>query len=655
MRRRLALASTVLVTVGVALATPGSGAMGITAGVFGAQPNAVDFGNVAASAPQTITETLTNNGASTVSISSTSLSGTNQGDFSLSNDSCQGAAVSPNNTCSVDVTFQPSSNSSESASLDIADDDPSSPQSVPLSGTGVADQFSVAGGPLDFGDQRVGTMSTNQSVIVTNNTDYAANPAGVSVTGANAGDFAASGCSGSVPGGNTNNTCTVDVDFTPGATGARNATLNVAGQQVSLTGNGTDPSAGVSPGSLSFGNQPLHVISQTVAITLQNNGTSPLTYSSTGVGGADPGDFSVSDADCAAKVTLAPNASCSITVAFNPTATGARAAVITINDDDPQNGTQSVTVSGTGTPSSVGFSPASVTYTKAIPAGTASPGHVVTIRNLTSSPMPIVSTGLGGTNPKNFIRSADTCTGRVLQPNTTCTIHVSFTPSAAGRRTAVLSVTDNGAVSPHTHQVTLTGRATAPKNPKSVRGAVGCSAVTVTWVPNTATRFAGTIVVRNHARYPTSPSDGHVVAHSSGVAHDGGLKHFSNYYYRVFSKYHSLTHKGQLNYSKGVRLREHTGEICTPQNGARLRNLRPRFTWLPYPTQNGYAFVLQRGQTTIWINYTRRTSWQMPATWRYRSSTHRLARDRSYTFYLYAYPAAHPNGIFIGKVAFRER
>jgi len=655
MRRRLALASTVLVTVGVALATPGSGAMGITAGVFGAQPNAVDFGNVAASAPQTITETLTNNGASTVNISSTSLSGTNQGDFSLSNDSCQGAAVSPNNTCSVDVTFQPSSNSSESASLDIADDDPSSPQSVPLSGTGVADQFSVAGGPLDFGDQRVGTMSTNQSVIVTNNTDYAANPAGVSVTGANAGDFAASGCSGSVPGGNTNNTCTVDVDFTPGATGARNATLNVAGQQVSLTGNGTDPSAGVSPGSLSFGNQPLHVISQTVAITLQNNGTSPLTYSSTGVGGADPGDFSVSDADCAAKVTLAPNASCSITVAFNPTATGARAAVITINDDDPQNGTQSVTVSGTGRPSSVGFSPASVTYTKAIPAGTASPGHVVTIRNLTSSPMPIVSTGLGGTNPKNFIRSADTCTGRVLQPNTTCTIHVSFTPSAAGRRTAVLSVTDNGAVSPHTHQVTLTGRATAPKNPKSVRGAVGCSAVTVTWVPNTATRFAGTIVVRNHARYPTSPSDGHVVAHSSGVAHDGGLKHFSNYYYRVFSKYHSLTHKGQLNYSKGVRLREHTGEICTPQNGARLRNLRPRFTWLPYPTQNGYAFVLQRGQTTIWINYTRRTSWQMPATWRYRSSTHRLARDRSYTFYLYAYPAAHPNGIFIGKVAFRER
>ena len=655
MRRRLTLASTALLTVGVALATSGSGAMGITAGVFGAQPNAVSFGNVAASAPQTITETLTNTGSNTVNISSTSLSGSDAGDFSLSNNSCNGAAVDPNTTCSVDVTFQPSSNNPESASLDISDDDASSPQSVPLSGTGVASQFSVTGGPLAFGDQRVGTTSTNQSVIVTNNTDYAANPANANVTGANAGDFGASGCSGTVSGGNTNNTCTVNVDFTPSATGSRSATLNVAGQQVSLSGNGTDPVANVSPGSISFGNQPLHVISQTQTITLQNNGTSPLTYSSTGVTGLNPGDFSVSDTACAAAVTLAPNGSCAITVAFNPTATGARSAVININDDDPGNGTQSVNVSGTGTPSSVGFSPATVTYTRAIPAGTSSPGHVVTIRNLTSSPMPIVSTAIGGTNRKNFIRSADTCTGQVLPANATCTIHVAFTPSASGRRTAVLSVADTGAVSPHTHQVTLTGTATAPKNPKSVRGTVGCSSVTVHWVPNTATRFAGTIVVRNHARYPTSPSDGHVVAHSSGVAHDGGLKHFSNYYYRVFAKYHSLTHKGQLNYSKGVRLREHTGEICTPQNGARLRNLRPRFSWLPYPTHNGYAFVLQRGTTTIEINYTRRTAWQTPATWRYRSSLHRLGRGRSYTFYLYAYPAAHPNGLFIGKVSFSER
>src|SRR6478609_7191545 len=432
MRRRLALASTALLTVVVALATTGS---------LGAQPDPVQF-NTQAVGVSTPTRTVTfSDDTGTVPIQIQNVSATS--DYSVSNDNCSGTTLNQGDTCTVAVTFMPSSTGSDDGTLTITDDDTTdgaTSQGLTLHGTGVADQFSVAGGPLDFGDQRVGTTSTNQSVIVTNNTDYDANPANANVTGSNAGDFGATGCSGTVTA--SGGTCSVNVDFTPGATGTRTATLNVAGQQVSLTGNGTDPSANVSPGSISFGNQPLHVISGTQTITLKNTGTAPLTYSSTTVGGANPTDFSVSDSDCAATLTLAPNASCNVTVAFNPTVTGSRTATVTVHDDDPQNGTQTVSVSGTGTPSSVGFAPASVTYTKPIPAGTASPGHVVTIRNLTSSPMPITATALGGTNPKNFIRSADTCSGTTLQPNGTCTIHVSFTPSTAGRRTAVLSVSD---------------------------------------------------------------------------------------------------------------------------------------------------------------------------------------------------------------------
>src|SRR4051794_20786781 len=274
MRRHLLLALIALATVAVGLGSAGSGATAISPGVFTASPPDVAFGHVAASSPQTLTETLTNGGNATVTISSHSLSGPDQGDFSLANDSCHGA-IDPGLTCSVDITFTPSTNGSESASLDIADDDPSSPQGVPLSGTGVANQFSVTGGPLQFGDQRVGTTSSTQSVILTNNTDYGANPANSSVTGPDAGDFDATGCTGTVAG---NGTCAVTVDFTPGATGSRSATLNVAGQQVSLSGNGTNPNAQVSPGSISFGNQPLHVVSQTETITLQNTGTAPLIY-----------------------------------------------------------------------------------------------------------------------------------------------------------------------------------------------------------------------------------------------------------------------------------------------------------------------------------------------------------------------------------------
>jgi hypothetical protein len=651
MRRRLILASTALVTLAVALGLAGSGASAISTGPLGAAPDPVAFGTqaVGVTTPAKTVTISDDTGSSPITIQNVTASS----DYNVDTDNCSNQVLNQNDTCTVTVTFTPGSAGPDDGTLTITDGDSSSPQTVSLTGTGVASQFSVTGGPLQFGDQRVGTTSTAQSVLITNNTDYAANPPNPSVAGTNAGDFTPTGCAGIVAG--SGGTCAVTVTFTPTATGSRSATLTVAGQQVALTGNGTNPAASVSPGSIDFGNQPLHVVSQTQTITLQNTGTAPLTYGSTGVAGTDPGDFSVSDTGCAAVIILAPGATCSITVAFNPTATGARSAVISVNDGDPQNGTQTVTVSGTGTPSSVGFAPATVTYLNPIPAGTASPAHVVTVRNLTNSPMPITGTGFGGANPKNFARSADTCTGTTLQPNATCTIHVTFTPSAVGRRTAVLAVRDTGTVAPHTHQVTLTGRATAPNNPKKVRGSVGCGSATVTWVSPTATRFASTIVVRNHARYPRNPGDGTVVAHNAGVAHDKGLKHFTSYYYRVFAKYHSLTHAGQVNYSKGVRLHERTGEVCTPQNGARLRNLRPKMTWLQHPTRNGYAFVLQRGQQTIWIDYTRRTSWQMPSSWRYRSSTHRLVRGRSYTFFLYAYPASHPKGIFIGKTSFTER
>jgi hypothetical protein len=654
MRRRPVLALIALVTVGVALASTGSGAMAFDPGPLGAQPDPVAF-NTEAVGVTTPARTVTfSNDTGTVDIGIQSVQAS--ADYSVDSDHCTGQTLTQGGgSCSVTVTFTPGSAGPDNGTLTVNDDDTTdgvTSQSLNLTGTGVAAQFSVTGGPLAFGDQQVGTTSAAQSLLLTNNTDYAANPPNPSVTGANANDFNAAGCTGTVA---ANGSCAVTVDFTPGATGNRSATLNVAGQQVSLTGNGTDPAANVSPGTIDFGNQPLHVLSQTQTITLQDAGTAPLTYGSVGVTGADPGDFSVSDTSCAAVGTLAPGDTCSITVAFNPTATGARSAVVSVNDNDPGNGTQTVSVSGTGTPSSMGFSPSSVTFVNPIPAGTASPAHVVTVRNLTSSPMPITGTALGGANPKNFARSADACTGTTLQPNATCTVHVRFTPSAVGRRTAVLSVRDTGTVAPHTHQVTLTGRATAPNNPKNVRGTVGCRSSTITWVSPTATRFASTVVVRNHTRYPRNPGDGTVVVHGAGVAHDRGLKHFTSYYYRVFAKYHSLTHAGQVNYSKGVRLREHTGEICTPQNGARMRNLRPKFTWLRHPTQNGYAFVLQRGKQTIWINYTRKTAWQMPSSWRYRRSTHHLARGRSYTFYLYAYPASHPKGIFIGKTTFSER
>jgi hypothetical protein len=174
-------------------------------------------------------------------------------------------------------------------------------------------------------------------------------------------------------------------------------------------------------------------------------------------------------------------------------------------------------------------------------------------------------------------------------------------------------------------------------------------------VSPTATRFAGVRVVRNHLHFPANVTDGAPVRRTTGTAADTGLKHFTTYFYRVFATYHSKTRPSQINYSSGVRFKLRTGEICTPQNGARTRDLTPRFTWLPHSTQAGYAFVLQRSGDSIMTRYTTRTSWQLASSWRDHGRTHRLVRGHTYTFFLFAYPKSHPDGILIGQMSFFER
>jgi len=627
--------------------------LGISSGPLNG-PGPVDFGtqDLGDTTPaQTLTLTNSSGSATPITILSLNL---DNSDYTIGNDGCTTTTLTNvGDHCSFDVTFKPSSSGSDPGTVTITDNDvvdSTDQQTLSLTGSGVANQFSVSSASA-FPDQAVGSTSSPQLVTVTNNTGYSANPSNPTLSGSNSGDFNASGCSSSVA---ANGTCSVSVTFTPSATGNRTATLTVAGQSVPLSGNGVQADASVTPSSTTFGSQPVSTSSATQTITLTNTGTGTLTYGNTTVTGANPGDFSVGDSNCSSTGFLAPSATCSITVQFVPTAVGHRTASVVVHDNAP-SGTQTVTVSGNATASSMAFGPASVAFLKAIPAGTGSPGHTVTVFNTTSASMPITSTVIAGANPKSFTKTGDTCSGTTLAPSGKCTVKVKFAPSSAGRRTALLEITDTGPVAPHLHEVTLTGNATFPKNSKNVSGSVGCSSAHVRWIAPSATRFAGTIVIRNHAHYPTSIGDGTRVPHTSaGLATDTGLRHFTTYYYRVFATYHSMTHRGKLNYSQGSRLKERTGQICTPQNGARGVSTTPLLTWLPAPTQSGYAFVLQRGSVTIDLRYSRRTRWLFRSSWRYKGAR-RFTAGHTYTLYLFSYPASHPHGLQIGRTTFTVR
>src|SRR5437868_919891 len=99
--------------------------------------------------------------------------------------------------------------------------------------------------------------------------------------------------------------CTINVTFTPTASGARTGTLslgdNASGspQMLPLSGNGTAPVAVLAPTSLDFGNQPPRPTSDLMTVTLTNTGTAALTINSF----AASGDFAATSTGASACPT----------------------------------------------------------------------------------------------------------------------------------------------------------------------------------------------------------------------------------------------------------------------------------------------------------------------------------------------------------------
>ena len=96
---------------------------------------------------------MTNTGTATLTISSVSLTGTNPGDFAKTGDTCTGANMAPSNTCTVTVTFTPTTTGARSATLSISDNASGSPHTLPLSGTGTEPAVGLSPVSLSFGNQ----------------------------------------------------------------------------------------------------------------------------------------------------------------------------------------------------------------------------------------------------------------------------------------------------------------------------------------------------------------------------------------------------------------------------------------------------------------------------------------------------------------------
>jgi len=148
--------------------------------------------------------------------------------------------VAVGGTCTITVTFTPTSTADQTGSVTLTDNAANSPQSVPLTGNGVAPAVAITPTSLTFPAQKVGTTSAPQNITLENYGNASLNISAVTISG----DYLVSSNNcGSTLGVGLK--CTIGVEFKPTATGSRPGNLMItdnAGdspQVVELSGTGT--------------------------------------------------------------------------------------------------------------------------------------------------------------------------------------------------------------------------------------------------------------------------------------------------------------------------------------------------------------------------------------------------------------------------------
>jgi hypothetical protein len=412
----------------------------------------LDFGPVAVSTTSPAQSlTLTNDGLTTLTFTSMTF----LTDFASPANTC-GSGIAPSASCTVDITFQPLKASAYAESAWLSTNAPGSPHEITLKGIGGVPQFSLGPATLAFGSQTVGTTSVPQTVTVSNTGIV---PVTMSSFATNNADF----------GQNTNcpkhpaslavgSSCAVNVMFTPIGGGNRVGQLVVTANSQPATQwlglSGLAPSIDVSPTPLSFGSQGLNTTGATQIVTVTNRGNAPFSITGLTMSGSHPADFSIVTETCT-QTQVAPERSCTVSLAFRPTQPGGRTAELRVAHTDLALANPVlVPLGGTGMSQAVALDPSSADFGSLAVGSSSDPPRVVSLTNNGSTALTLQGGSVTGPNVGDFVIASSTCSGATLSVGSSCSVGLRFRPGAGGSRSATLVLTAaNGA----TYTSALTG------------------------------------------------------------------------------------------------------------------------------------------------------------------------------------------------------
>ena len=419
----------------------------------GAAPPTDTLGTTSLSFAGTIVGQLST--AQTVSLSNsgdlplTSITVSVSGAFQQSNN-C-GTQLSGPATCAIAVVFSPNLVGIQTGTLTVSD--LLRTQTVALSGTGLLPPaISVNPTSLIFAAQQVGVAGAPATLTVTNSGGAPMTNVGFQLTGNGPNNFAVgtTTCGATLANGSS---CTVQVTFTPASAGGSAATLVVSSStlgvvpvNVQLNGTGTTTTGlNVSPPQLSFPEEQPGQASPAQTVNISNTGS----FAATSLTVTVSPQFSLTQNNCGNS--LAAGASCTVGVAFQPTAAGNVTGSLTAASASVAN-VATVVLSGTGggvgaiqaTPALLAFGTVGVGVTSSPPT--------VTVTNPGTGGL----TGLALAASPGFVLVNNTCSA-TLSAGAHCTVGVEFAPTTAGAQTGSLSITSSTASASGTVSLTGTG------------------------------------------------------------------------------------------------------------------------------------------------------------------------------------------------------
>lgn len=382
--------------------------------------------------------------------------------------------LAPGASRTVSIYFNPAAAGAKTASLRIRSNDTDEPDLyIPLSATGIDQEITVLGSPLNFGSTDIDAgQSSPLSVTIRNDGSAPLNytGAGIQIVGTNPSDFAFVSAPPILPLG-PGASQTVSLRFHPGALGTRSATLRITTDDtdestvdVAMSGVGVDQEITVINGPLDFGSIDIDAgLTSPLSITIRNDGTGPLNFTGPGIQIAGPNAADFVFAPTPLLTPLSAGASRTVTLNFNPIAVGPRQANLFITSDDTDESTVAIPLSGIGLDQEITVTPLGpIDFGfRNIGAGPSTPTQI-TIRNDGTAPLNFTTSGvvITGANASEF-QFNGTPDVTPVNPATDRIVGVRFSPVTIGSKAATVVIhtddTDEPAVS-----ISLTGRGLDP-------------------------------------------------------------------------------------------------------------------------------------------------------------------------------------------------